>query len=156
MKFPRKDLDETDLAILELLQTDGRLSLSELGRRIGMSAMAVSDRIDRMADMQVIEGFTVVINKERIGLPLHAFIVADRITPEKRRELDRIIQEMPQISAAYRVMSGGKEVILNVYCRSASQLIELQNRLSRLITYSTFLVEPQGLKKNIPTEELLD
>lgn len=36
MKYPRKDLDEIDYAILDLLQADGRMSLSELGRQIGM------------------------------------------------------------------------------------------------------------------------
>ena len=143
MKYPRKDLDETDYAILELLQSDGRLSLSELGRQIGMSPVAISDRIARMTDMGVIEGFTAVINKERMGLPTHAFIIAELVTPDKRREFDSIIESTPQITASYRIMSGGKEAILNVYCRDYDQLIELQNKLSRLTTYSTFIVEPQ-------------
>ncbi|MBR5430246.1 MAG: Lrp/AsnC family transcriptional regulator [Firmicutes bacterium] len=155
MKYPRKDLDETDYAILELLQSDGRLSLSELGRQIGMSPVAISDRIARMTDMGVIEGFTAVINKERMGLPTHAFIIAELVTPDKRREFDSIIESTPQITASYRIMSGGKEAILNVYCRDYDQLIELQNKLSRLTTYSTFIVEPQPRKKTIISNDTI-
>ncbi|MBR2783722.1 MAG: Lrp/AsnC family transcriptional regulator [Firmicutes bacterium] len=155
MKFPRKDLDEIDYAILELLQDNGRLTLSELGRQIGMSPVAISDRIARMSDMGVIEGFSVVINKEKMGLPTHAFIITDLVTPEKRREFDSIISSVPQITASYHVMSGGKEAILNVYCQNYDQLIELQNKLARITTYSTFIVEPQARKKTIIKNEML-
>ena len=149
MKYPRKDLDEIDYAILDLLQADGRMSLSELGRQIGMSPVAVSDRIARMTDMGVIEGFTVSINKERMGLPTHAFMITDLVPPEKRREFDATIASIPQIIAYYHVMSGGKEAILNIYCRDYDQLIDLQTKLARIVTYSTFIVEPQPRKEII-------
>lgn len=155
MKYPRKDLDETDYAILELLQKDGRLSLSELGRQIGMSPVAVSDRIARMSDMGVIEGFSVVINKARMGLPTHAFIITDLVPPDKRREFDAVIASIPQITAYYHVMSGGKEAILNVYCRDYEQLIDLQSKLARLTTYTTFIVEPQARKRIIVSGEIV-
>ena len=154
MKYPRTDLDEIDYAILDLLQADGRLSFSELGRQIGMSPVAVSDRIARMTDMKVIEGFSVVINKEKIGLPTHAFIIADLVTPDKRREFNSIIDSLPQVTASYQIMSGGKEALLNVYCQNYDQLIELQTRLSMLTTYSTFIVKPQAIKKNIDVKDI--
>ena len=155
MKYPRKDLDEIDYAILDLLQANGRMSLSELGRQIGMSPVAVSDRIARMTDMGVIEGFTVSINKERMGLPTHAFMITDLVPPDKRREFDATIASIPQIIAYYHVMSGGKEAILNIYCRDYDQLIDLQTKLARIITYSTFIVEPQPRKEIIVSSDII-
>ena len=155
MKYPRKDLDETDFAILELLQADGRISLSELGRQIGMSPVAVSDRIARMSDMGVIEGFSAIINKARMGLPTHALIITDLVPPDKRREFDAVIAANPHITAYYHVMSGGKEAILNVYCRDYEQLIDLQSQLARITTYATFIVEPQARKKTIVSGDIV-
>ena len=52
--FPRIELDDKDVAILEVLQEDGRIPLSELGRRIGLSQPAMSERVKRLEDQGVI------------------------------------------------------------------------------------------------------
>src|SRR3990170_1498094 len=49
-------LDDTNLALIAELQSEARLSLAELGRRVGLSAPAVADRLARLEDSGVIRG----------------------------------------------------------------------------------------------------
>jgi len=68
------ELDETDWQILRELQTDGRLSYKELGRRVHMSAPAVAERVRRLERDGVIAGYGARVNPARAGQPLLAFI----------------------------------------------------------------------------------
>lgn len=67
-----RDLDETDLEILSLLAADARRPFSEIGDRVGLSGPAVSDRVTRLEETGVIEGFTVDVDrtKLRAGIPV--------------------------------------------------------------------------------------
>jgi DNA-binding HxlR family transcriptional regulator len=61
-------LDKLDHAILATLQDEGRLSLSELGRRIGLSQPAMSERVRRLEDNGVITGYGARIDPSAVGL----------------------------------------------------------------------------------------
>ena len=61
-----RDLDETDRELLRLLLEDGRRPYSELADEVGLSAPAVSDRIDRLRELGVVERFTVDIDRSRL------------------------------------------------------------------------------------------
>jgi DNA-binding Lrp family transcriptional regulator len=77
-----RTLDETDREILELLSEDARRPFSDVAERVGLSAPAVSDRVDRLREMGVIEGFTIRVDHGtlssgigvllRIDLPISA------------------------------------------------------------------------------------
>jgi DNA-binding Lrp family transcriptional regulator len=60
-------LDETDLNILKLLRTDGRLSFREIGKQIHVSTGTVSERVRNMQDSGVIKGFVTAIAPEKMG-----------------------------------------------------------------------------------------
>ena len=60
-------LDPTDLAILSILQTEGRLGVTEIGRRISLSQPAVSARIRRLERAGIITGFRAVVEPRRLG-----------------------------------------------------------------------------------------
>jgi DNA-binding Lrp family transcriptional regulator len=62
------DLDDKDLAILDALQLDGRMSLSELGRTIGLSQPAMSERVKRLEDRGIILGYGARISLQALGL----------------------------------------------------------------------------------------
>ena len=68
------DLDDRDFAILELLQADGRLAISELGRRIGLSQPATSERVKRLEERGVIAGYGARLDLKALGLPMTAII----------------------------------------------------------------------------------
>jgi len=67
-----RNLDETDVEILSLLTEDARRPFSEIGEAVGLSGPAVSDRVTRLREAGVIEGFTVDVNREHVrgGVPV--------------------------------------------------------------------------------------
>ena len=68
------DLDAKDREILALLELDGRRSTSEIARLTSLSAPTVAERIARLRDIGVIQGFTVRINPVKVGLAISAII----------------------------------------------------------------------------------
>ena len=76
------NLDKFDIAILEALQKDARISLQELGRQIGLTSTPCWNRVRRMEEAGVIEGYSVRVNPEQIGLTLFDFGQALEAIPE--------------------------------------------------------------------------
>lgn len=68
-------MDETDRRILSILETDGRASFAEVGRKVGLSSGAVHDRVRRLEETHVIIGFRAVLDPVRLGVPLVAYIL---------------------------------------------------------------------------------
>ncbi|WP_256684003.1 AsnC family transcriptional regulator [Halococcus qingdaonensis] len=62
-----RDLDETDLELLELLLSDARRPWSELAEVVGLSAPAVADRVERLQERGVLRRFTVDIDRSQLG-----------------------------------------------------------------------------------------
>lgn len=98
-----KILDETGWRILAELQQDARLSYAELGRRVGLSSPAVMERVRRLEEAGIIEGYRTVLNLENVGLPILAFVrVANAGAREK--QLQDVIKTMPEVLEAHHVI----------------------------------------------------
>ena len=76
MTFDRKvaGLDDTDWAILDELQRDGRTPFSELGRRVSLSAPAVTERVRRLEQAGVITGYRAVVDPAALGAGIEALV----------------------------------------------------------------------------------
>src|SRR5262245_9322897 len=70
--------DAVNLRILSELQENPRLTMSELGRRVGLSAPAVTERVRRLEELKIIRGYRLDINPTALGLPIAAYV---RIRP---------------------------------------------------------------------------
>ncbi|WP_435190492.1 Lrp/AsnC family transcriptional regulator [Streptomyces sp. bgisy126] len=75
---PRAPFDAIDRQILDLLQTDGRIKLSELGRRVRLSPAAVTERVRRLEESGAVTGYGARVSPARLGYGLQAFI---RVNP---------------------------------------------------------------------------
>ncbi len=69
MKF-----DEIDAMILSELEKNSRLSIRELSKRINLSPSSVTERLKRLEDNRIIEGYTISINKKNLGLSINCII----------------------------------------------------------------------------------
>ena len=78
-------LDDVNRRLLAELQEDGRLSLAELGRRVGLSPPAVGERLQRLEQDGVIRGYRAEVDPRALGLSLSA-IVRIRPAPGQLRE----------------------------------------------------------------------
>lgn len=96
------DLDTKDRLIIEALQQDARQSLAALGRRIGLSQPAISERVKKLEDAGVIEGYGAKISLKAIGLGLQA-VVRVRTTHAHIQQYVALFQSMPEILDAVRV-----------------------------------------------------
>lgn len=70
----RSSLDEIDQRIIAVLHEHARISYTDLAKEVGLSRVAVQTRIQSLMDDGVIERFTAVINPEKIGINVSAFL----------------------------------------------------------------------------------
>ncbi|EMY8535075.1 MULTISPECIES: Lrp/AsnC family transcriptional regulator [Bacillus] len=67
-------LDNTDKRILDELSKNSRLTMKELGEKVHLTGPAVSARVAKLEDQGVIEGYTIKVNRVKLGCYIHAFI----------------------------------------------------------------------------------
>jgi Lrp/AsnC family leucine-responsive transcriptional regulator len=96
------DLDKKDRLIIEALQLDARQSLSALGKRIGLSQPAVSERVKKLEDLGVICGYSARIALQAIGIRLQA-IVRVRTTHQHIQRYVSLFESIPEVLDVVRV-----------------------------------------------------
>lgn len=96
------ELDNTGREILATLQREGRVAFSELGRRVGLSAPAVAERVRRMEDVGLIAGWRATVDRGRLGWSMTAFM---RITcpGEKYQAVRRLALDLPEVIDCHHV-----------------------------------------------------
>ena len=67
-------IDNTDKHILDELKNNSRITMKELGEKIHMTGQATSTRVAKLEDSGIIEGYTIKVNHEKLGYPIHAMI----------------------------------------------------------------------------------
>jgi Lrp/AsnC family transcriptional regulator, leucine-responsive regulatory protein len=133
-----RSLDQTDWRILAELQADGRLSFNELARRVRLSAPAVADRVRRLEDQKIIDGYQARVDPARAGLPFTAFI-------QMRCVLDRCLlkttqaKDFPEIVEIYR-LSGRHCTMLKVRAAWMAHFEGLVERLGEHAELDTHVV----------------
>jgi Lrp/AsnC family transcriptional regulator, leucine-responsive regulatory protein len=130
-------IDGVDWRLLAELQRNARLSYAELGRRVGLTAPAVAERLRRMEDAGIIAGYRVDLRMEKIGLPIQAVIRIAGYASRSPIELGRVIERAPEVMECLRV-TGEDAYIVRVAVRSSEHLEELLDRFGvhgRTITH---------------------
>jgi Lrp/AsnC family transcriptional regulator, leucine-responsive regulatory protein len=96
------DIDKKDRLIIKALQQDARQSLSSLGKRIGLSQPAVSERVKKLEEAGVIGGYSARIDLRAIGFRLQA-VVRVRTTHEHIQSYVKLFESMPEVLDVVRV-----------------------------------------------------
>jgi Lrp/AsnC family transcriptional regulator, leucine-responsive regulatory protein len=119
----RRELDATNLRLLEELQEDARLSNAELGRRVGLSAPAVAERLARMQDDGVILGFHAAVNPRALGYALSA-ILRIRPAPRQLTTVADLARDTPEVVECHR-MTGEDCFFMKLHVRDVEHLEEV-------------------------------
>ncbi|GAB3844198.1 Lrp/AsnC family transcriptional regulator [Dactylosporangium cerinum] len=119
-------MDAVNLRVLAELQANPRLSMSELGRRVGMSAPAVTERVQRLEAAGVILGYRMDIDPAALGMPATA-LVRIRPGPGQLPKITQLAQETPQVVECHRI-TGEDCFLLKVHAPSIGELEELLDR----------------------------
>lgn len=93
-------MDDIDRHIVSLMQENARISVTELGKRIGLSTPAANERLKRLEERGVITGYRAVINPEKLGKHVTAFILYDTTRCEAFREF---CQKQPSVMECHRL-----------------------------------------------------
>ena len=106
---PADGLDRFDVAILAALQTDARLSNTELASRIGLSAAPTWRRVRRLEQLGYITGYRAELDRRRIGLGVLAFVRVDaeRNNAAATQALEQAIRELPEVVACHYLSGAG-------------------------------------------------
>jgi Lrp/AsnC family transcriptional regulator, leucine-responsive regulatory protein len=122
--------DSRNVRILALLQDDPRISISELARRVSMSAPATRERVQRMEEAGVIKGCRLDIDPAALGYPIAA-IIRVRPMPGKLPKIAELAASLPQVVECHRI-TGEDCFILKVRLDS---LDNLDTILDRFLVY---------------------
>ena len=114
--MPSAELDRTDLRILEILQTDGRLSNQEIADRVSLSPSPCLRRIRRLEELGVIRQYVALVDPQKIGLGLLAYVTV-KLEKRGKMPMDEFrarIQTWPEVLACY-AMTGDMDYLLRVH-----------------------------------------
>ncbi len=132
-------LDEINLRLLMELQADPRLPMTALGRRVGMSSPAVTERVRRLEEAGVIRGYRLDIDPAALGLPLTAFI---RLRPNAGylAKAAELAQSIPEVVECHRI-TGDDCFIIKIHLPAMDQLDRILDRFLLLGTTTTSIVQ---------------
>jgi Lrp/AsnC family leucine-responsive transcriptional regulator len=141
-------LDATNLRLLEELQADGRIGLAELGRRVGMSAPAVAERVQRLERAGVIVGYHAEIDPRALGFAVAA-IVRIRPAPGQLRRIPEVALETPEVTGCYRI-TGEDCYLLKLRLRSIDDLEDVLDRFTPFGLTTTSIVHSEPVPRRPP------
>jgi Lrp/AsnC family transcriptional regulator, leucine-responsive regulatory protein len=102
MPNDQRENDGTNRRILEELQEDGRLSLAELGRRVGLSPPAVAERVQRLERDGVIVGYHARVDPRAVGYSLMS-VIRVRPAPRQIAKVAELARDTPEIVECHRI-----------------------------------------------------
>jgi Lrp/AsnC family leucine-responsive transcriptional regulator len=140
-----ESLDDLDWRLLESLQQDGRASYADLGRLVGLSPSAVTERVRRLEDSGVITGYRCEVDAEKLGLAVMA-LVRLRYPHGNYRPFHDLLATTPEVTEAHHV-TGEDCFVLTVRARSMRHLEEVTGRISGLGAVTTSVVYSSPLPR---------
>ena len=144
-------LDETNLRLLGELQRDARLSLAELGRRVGLSSPAVAERLGRLERDGVICGYRAEIDPRALGFPLGA-VIRVRPAPRQLPKVVEVARATPEVVECHRI-TGEDCFFIKAHVRSVEHLEEVIDRFTPFGQTTTSIVQSSPVeRRGVPLE----
>lgn len=148
LRSENRALDTIDVRLLNALIADARTSIAELARLVGLSPPSVSERIRRMEEAGVIEGYSARVNPEALGLPLAVWLRI-RPIPGKLQAVAEIVKDLPEIVECDRV-TGEDCFVARAHVRSVEDLERLIDRIIPYAMTNTSIIQSSPVKRRLP------
>jgi len=129
-------VEELDRQIVQLLVGDGRMSYTDLGKATGLSTSAVHQRVRRLEQRGVIQGYAAIVDPESVGLPVTAFISVKPFDPSAPDDAPDRLSGLEEIEACHSV-AGDESYILKVRVAGPNDLEHLLARIRSAAGVST-------------------
>tara|TARA_R100001369_G_scaffold88942_1_gene126050 strand:+ start:1622 stop:2059 length:438 start_codon:yes stop_codon:yes gene_type:complete len=123
-------MDSLNWKILKCLQQNARISNAEIGRRVGVSSPAVSERIKKMEDAEVIQGYTTFVSPFELGYQLKALITLRAFMGMLKPFLEKV-KTYDEVVNCYRI-TGNENIVMEVVLKNQKHL---ETFIDQLISY---------------------
>lgn len=121
-------LDDKDWTILDVLQEDGRISMTRLGEKVGLSQPATAERVAKLEAAGVITGYGARLDLTRLGLDVRALI---RLKTNYRNVMEcvELLERSPNVVVAHQI-SGDDCLYIEIMTRNMNELEELGRKIA--------------------------
>tara|TARA_Y100000590_G_scaffold470003_1_gene661226 strand:+ start:771 stop:1232 length:462 start_codon:yes stop_codon:yes gene_type:complete len=142
-------MDDYDKKILNLLQTNANIPLSDLSKKVGISTTPCWNRIKKMEEEGVIKSKVAILNNEKINLPIIVFLSISVKSHQKEwiSQFNETIMKYDQITEVYRLASSTSDYLLKIVAPSIDAYDEFQQELITQFDFS-------NMTSNITLKEL--
>tara|TARA_R110002049_G_scaffold241203_1_gene415015 strand:+ start:1643 stop:2113 length:471 start_codon:yes stop_codon:yes gene_type:complete len=130
LKFFKMSIDSLNWKILKCLQQNARMSNAEIGRRVGVSSPAVSERIKKLEDAEIIQGYTTFISPFEAGYQLKALITLRAFMGMLKPFLEKV-KTYDEVVNCYRI-TGNENIVMEVVLKNQKHL---EVFIDQLISY---------------------
>jgi Lrp/AsnC family leucine-responsive transcriptional regulator len=141
-------LDEIDILILESLVENARIAIKVLASRIGLSSPSTAERVRRLEEAGIIEGYSARLNPGALGLPL-AVLIRIRPLPGELSHVAKLIARKPSIVECDRV-TGDDCFVAKAYVETVDELEKLIDDILPFATTNTAIIQSSPVKRRIP------
>ena len=142
------EVDAIDCTILRLLGAEGRMPMTELARRIGMSSPSVTERVRRLEESGIIRGYQAQIDSPALGLAISAYIRV-RPKPGQHDHVACLLRETPAVIECDRV-TGDDCFIARVHVGSIQEIEEVIDLIIPFATTHTSIVQSTPVPQRLP------
>jgi len=130
-------INGTDIQILKILQSNSRVSNAEIARQVDLAPSAVFERIRKLEERGVIEGYATRVSPKAIGLPLLAFVFVRAEEKPGAEETARRVAQIPEVLEVHHV-AGEDCLLVKVRTADTEALGRLlRERLGRIETITS-------------------
>ncbi len=138
-------MDNTDIRILKILQQEARISMKELGLRVNLTSPAVSERIKRLEESGVIEGYAAIVNPKKLKLHVEAIVhVSMKVSAHER--FKKLAMEEREIIECHHV-TGEDCMTVKVVCEDTHRLEEILDKIQAIGDTKTAIILSSPLKR---------
>ena len=124
-------LDTIDVRILEVLQDNARVSISELSKQVNLSLSAVSERLKKLENSNIIEQYTTVLNPSAMEKDLSAIMMISMEDPSDTAEFRRLVQDQDEILECHYI-TGTYDYVLKITTKNMATLELLMNKIKSI------------------------
>ena len=124
-------LDTIDVRILEVLQDNARVSISELSKQVNLSLSAVSERLKKLENSNIIEQYTTVLNPAAMEKELSAIMMISMEDPSDTDEFRSLVQDLDEILECHYI-TGTYDYVLKITTKNMATLEALMNKIKSI------------------------
>jgi len=137
------NMDKFDLQILDILQKNGKISIAELGRLIGLSTTATKERVKKLEAEGVITGYVALVDGQKVGREVSAFITVP-VGEMTIKDMGDRLSAIPEVVECHKV-TGNTCFLIKIIAKSPGHLERLVDAINHYAknTYTYLVLSTQ-------------